>query len=59
MSTSPQRPNREPDVTPEDEHAINERMKTYEQDKKDTLNAKDRIEQLIRDRRRKRMPQPD
>ncbi|MBV9300765.1 MAG: hypothetical protein JOY62_09630 [Acidobacteriaceae bacterium] len=58
MSTSPTRPDGEPDLTPEDEQAVQDRMKTYEQDKENTVDAKDRIEQLIRERKHKRIPQP-
>ena len=55
---TPTRPGSELEITPDDERIINERLKTYEQDKKDTVDARESIEQMIRERRRKRMPQP-
>jgi len=56
MATNPQRPGSE--ITPEDEQIIQERMKTYDLDRKDTVDAKEQLEHSIRERTQKRAPQP-
>ncbi|MBV9266158.1 MAG: hypothetical protein JO061_08325 [Acidobacteriaceae bacterium] len=58
MSTSPQRHNSQPEITPEDERIIQERIKTYDRDKKDTVDARERLEQSIRERNAKHGRQP-
>ena len=47
----------DPEITVDDERIIGERIKTYDRDKQDTSDAKESLEQMLRERHQKRVTQ--